>query len=218
MQLLLVALFSALALFLIIWFSVLRVALELRATGQASGAWALAFGLELGLFQVAGVLRQGAPARADLHFLGRRFSLTGRRARSAEPGKSARVSKKREQAAKSRFPAWLDPIDAALFVLDERRHLRIERLVLDLDYGFRDVALTGRLAGALYVLSAVLPERIEIQHRPNWQGAEAWQAHVEGKFALWPGLVLVEVLWYMLRARLRRRQEPAPLAARGTAA
>jgi len=219
MQLLLVVVGSVLVCSGVALFSALKIALDARAMGQANGLWALACGLELGPVQLAGVLAKGTPARLDVTVFGRRFAL-----RRFWPRRGSRNAEKRAPAEKIEkkakgLPAWLDPLDAALFALDERRHLRIESLDIDVDYGFQDVALTGKLAGALYMLSAVVPRRVRIKHTPSWQGAETWQLHVEGRFAVWPGLVLAEVLWYIIRARLRRRPvrpsvEPVP----GTAA
>jgi hypothetical protein len=220
MQLLLVAAGCVPVLFGIALFSAWRIALDARALGQESGFWALAFGLEVGPFQLTGVLRRGTPKQLDAHLFGRRLSF-GRlllRRRKAAAKKVPKPEKPKGPRA-PRLPPWLDPIDAAVFLFDERRHLLIEQLELDLDYGFQDVTLTGKVAGALYVLSGVLPARVRINQNPRWQGAEAWQVHVDGKLDIWPGLVLAEVLWYIMRARFRRRPAgPTVEAARGTAA
>jgi hypothetical protein len=155
-----------------------------------------------------------AALELDARLLGRRvpFGRSSRtKPRKPAPAKSPKPSRK--------LPPWLDPIEALLFLADERRHVRLERLDIDLDYGFRDVVLTGKLAGALYALSGVLPERIRINQRASWEGGEAWQAQASGQLAFWPGLVLAEVLWYMLRARFRRRPAaPGAEPVRGTPA
>jgi hypothetical protein len=208
MQLALVAIASGLALCSIAFFAAFRLSVDARAVGQPSGAWALAFGLELGAIQLAGVMGSAAAASLEGRFFGRKLALErfARRKRAPKPEPAAPPKKS------SSLPAWLDPIDALGFLLDERRHLRIEVLDVDLDYGFRDVALTGKIAGMLYALSGAVPPPVRINQRPSWEGGETWQAHVNGRIALWPGLVLVEVLWYMLRARLRRRPEaPGPV-------
>lgn len=220
MQFLLVAFGCVPVLLGIALFSALRIALDARAVGQENGLWALAFGLEVGPLQVTGVLRSGTPRRLDAHLFGRRLPLgrlgLGRRKAAVE---KLAAPEKPKNPRTARLPPWLDPLDAALFLFDERRHLRIDELELDLDYGFQDVTLTGKLAGALYVLSGVLPARVRINQNPRWQGGEAWQVHVDGKFDLWPGLVLAEVLWYIIRARFRRRPAgPTVEAAGGTAA
>jgi hypothetical protein len=214
MQLALVAMASAVALAAIALLSAFRLSIDARALGQPSGAWALAFGLELGALQLAGAVGPAAASSLEARVFGRKLAR-GRRRPKPTPKREA----KGRAAKSSRFPEWLDPIDALVFLLDERRHLSIEVLDVDLAYGFRDVALTGKIAGVLYALGGALPPPVRINQRPSWEGGETWQAHVNGRIALWPGLVLAEVLWYMLRARLRRRPEaPGPVPARGTAA
>jgi hypothetical protein len=219
MQLVLVAVGSVCVLLGLLLFAALRIRLDGRAVGHPNGQWGLAFGLELGPVQVTGIVAKGAPTRLDGVVFGRRFALGRLLSRKRPRALPLKTPKNRTKPERAGFPSWLDPIDAALFVLDERRHLRVEELVLDIDYGFRDVALTGRMAAALYVLSGVLPSRVTLNHNPSWQGGESWQLHVAGRLAVWPGLVVAEVLWYIIRARLRRRP-PRPLAppVRGTAA
>ena len=217
MQLALVAVASVVALGTIVLLSALRISLDLRALGQASGAWAVAFGLELGPFQLAGVIGPAAPTTLEARLFGYKIALN-RWMRAKKPVAPKPQAKPEPEKAR-RFPPWLDPIDALLFLLDERRHLRVEVLDVDLDYGFRDVALTGKIAGVLYALAGALPPPVKINQRPSWEGGETWQAHVVGRIALWPGLVLAEVLWYILRARVRyRAAQPAPAPAQGTAA
>jgi hypothetical protein len=221
MQLAFVALGSAIALGALALLAALRVAIDARAVGQSNGSWALGFGVEVGPLQLAGVLGTAAPKRLELQLFGRQIALTrlltGRRKKKAAEADAK--SKPEELVKRRRLPSWLDPLDVALFLLDERRHLRPERLELELDYGFRDVALTGKLSGALYVLSAVMPAQVTIKQNPRWDGADTWQVHLDGRLALWPGLVLVEVLWYMFRARFRRRPlRPAVEPVPGTAA
>jgi hypothetical protein len=217
MQLAVVAIASALGLVSIALFSALRVSLDVRAVGEPSGAWALAFGVELGMFQLAGVLGPAGATGLEARLFGRKLSLDRRLRRKKPAPTSPDLAAK--PARPSRLPAWLDPLDALGFLLDERRHFAIEALDVDLDYGFRDVALTGKIAGVLYALAGALPPPVRINQRPSWEGGEAWQIHVNGRVALWPGLVLAEVLWYMLRARLRYRSAaPEPASAPGTAA
>jgi hypothetical protein len=213
MQLAIVAALSVLALGVIALFSAVRLALDVRAIGQPSGAWVVAFGFELGFLQLAGVTQSAAALELDTRVFGRRWRFGGKSKQRTPDPVPARPK------ASRKLPPWLDPVDAALFLLDERRRVTIERLDVELDYGFRDVVLTGKIAGALYALSGVLPERIRIVQRPSWGGGEAWQAQASGRIAFWPGLVLAEVLWYMLRARSRWRPEaPEAEPARGTAA
>ena len=192
MQLLLVAVGCVPVLLGIALFSALRIAIDARAVGQENGLWALAFGVEVGPFQLSGVLRSGTPKRFDAHLFGRRLSFGGlllRRRKAAaqtlaEPGKPKRPRARR-------LPSWLDPVDAAVFLFDERRHLRIERLELDLDYGFQDVTLTGKLAGALYVCPVcyrLACRSIRIRAgRGRRPGRSTWTASsTSGRASCWP--------------------------------
>jgi hypothetical protein len=217
MQLALVLIASAVALGSIALFSALRVSVDARALGQPSGAWAVAFGLELSALQLSGVFGPAAARRLEARVFGRKLSLD--RWLRKEPAAAKPEPKPKEPKRPRRLPAWLDPIDALVFVLNERHNVQIELLDVDLEYGFRDVALTGKIAGMLYALAGALPAPVRINQRPSWEGGESWQCHVSGRVALWPGLVLVEVLWYMLRARLRYRPAaPESASARGTSA
>lgn len=221
MQLVLVAIASAVSLAAIALLSALRLSVDARALGHPNGTWALAFGLELGVVQFAGVIGSAAPGALEMRVLGRKISFERwlrRRSSAVRPEPPAPSPS--PNAKRRRLPAWLDPVDLVVFLADERRHLAIEALDIDLDYGFRDVALTGKLAGVLYALGGVLPPPVRVNQRPSFEGGETWQAHIGGRVALWPGLVLFEVLWYMLRARLRYRPaaattpapEPGPAA------
>ena len=220
MQLFAVLVGSAFALGLLFVFAALKISFDLRGLGQASGAWALAFGVEVGPLQLAGVAGSAA-TRLDLRLFGFRLPLSR--------AKRAPRRKKRETpptppgpSRVSRLFEGIEPVDAGLFLLGQRRRVVVESLDVTLDYGFRDVALTGKIAGALYMLAGALPPQVRIHQNPSWEGAETWQAHAAGRVATWPVLVVAEVLWDIIRARLRRR--PAPPAppetepAAGTAA
>jgi len=218
MQLFAVLVGSALSLCVIAFFAALRIAFDLRGVGQASGAWAVAFGIEIGPAQLAGMTGSGAK-KLELRVFGVRVPLPKRRQPGPPAPKKEPEPEAHEPKRKSRWLEGIDPIDAGLFLLDERRNVAIESLDVTLDYGFRDVALTGKLAGALFMLAGALPPTVRLHQNPSWEGAETWQAHVAGRVATWPGLVVVEVLWYILRARLRRRRAPPNVEPRaGTAA
>lgn len=213
MQLFAVLVGSAISLALVVVFAALRISFDLRGVGQASGAWAVAFGVEVGPLQLAGVTGS-ATTKLDLRVLGFRVPLPRKKQRPEKP-----KPQPSEPPRRSRFLEGLDPIDAGLFLLGERRHIAVESLDVTLDYGFRDVALTGKIAGALYMLAGALPPQVRIHQNPSWEGSETWQAHVAGRVATWPALVVAEVLWYIIRARLRRRPAPPNAEpAAGTAA
>jgi hypothetical protein len=198
----------------------LRSQFNARGHGAPDGSWIIAGALALGPCTFSLVSGQGAPLRLDFHFWGRRWPLAHR---ASPPATSA------EKPEKVELPggpaAWwplrtfgLSPLELVELALNEGRYLEWERLVVDLAYGFQDVALTGRVAGALYALAGALPDRFVIRQRPIWEAGERWEASVEGSLRIWPGLVLFSVLWYIIRRKAARfgrtRRPPTELATR----
>lgn len=210
MQLCWVLLGCSVALGLIGLFGALRLAIEARACGQPSGSWAAAFGLEVGPLTLSGVAGSGAALRVELHALGRRFALPGRK-KKARAGRAEAVPPVARPTAGARIWRWLQQPSSGLEPLRTvARHVSCERLTIESTYGFRDIALTGKVAGALYALAGILPPSVVLAHSPSWNGEERWDLTVAGRVAVVPGLVLPALLWYMLRTRLgRTRSAPA---------
>jgi hypothetical protein len=155
---------------------------------------------------------RGVPLQ--LHFL-----LFGRKL-SWRPEWSQRLARpipKRVKAASQRAWARVDPLGLGLKLLEERRHARLRYLAVDLAYGFRDPLLTGRLAGAFSVLSAVLPAPIEIRHAPRWDFEDSWEITLDARAIVKPWLMLLDTLLYVVRRQTsherdqdrRNRREPA---------
>ena len=205
MQLWLVVLGCGMALGLLAVFAAWRVEFDARAVGEPSGAWIVAFGLGLGLGAISGVYGKGVPLVVELHALGRRFPLRWRgRRKRAEPPKEVENAAP-EPSLGVRLQRWLDSPPSLLEPLKVAgRRVRLDELAIDTSYGFQDIALTGRVAGVLYALSGVLPDNVHLSQRPNWDGSERWELSFSGRLALYPVLVLLELLWYMLRTRFGR--------------
>src|SRR5258708_40115477 len=98
---------------------------------------------------------------------------------------------------------------------DEDRLFQVRSLIVDLEYSFRDVALTGRILAALYMLSAVLPEVCEIRQTPSWESEDRVALGVDGQFKIWPGRLLLSVLRFVLKQRSEARRS-ARLAKQAT--
>jgi hypothetical protein len=184
-----------------------RLEFEGRAFGEPSGAWACAFGIDLGPFAVSGVVGRGAPHKIELHLLGRRFRVPSRSSRAKTKGAKTK--------GRAGAGSWLSPLRAVELLIGERRRVLVEALLVDAAYGFEDIVLTGRIAGVLSALSGILPSGIVITQRPSWEGAERWEVDLTGRVRLWPGLVLLDVLWYMIRTRTGRSR-PGDNSARPT--
>ena len=189
----------------------LRLDVSLRARGMADGSWVVAGGLSLPLASIAFVWGRGVSPRLSVLLLGRKLSWN--------PRWSQRLSRpvpKRMKAASRRAWARVDPLNLALKLLEERRHLRLRYLVIDLGYGFRDPLLTGRLVAALSMLSAVLPAVVELRQAPRWDFEDGWEITVDGRAIMKPWLMLLDVAAYVVR-QMGSRPAPSsqPLAAEG---
>jgi hypothetical protein len=203
-QLWLVVLGCGATLGLLALFAALRIEFDARGVGEPSGAWVFAFGLGFGLAAVSGMCGKGVPLVVELHVLGRRFPLRWRgRKKREEPTKNPEDAPVRPSLG-ARVQRWLDSPPSLEPLRLAGRRVSLDELSLDTTYGFRDIALTGRVAGVLYALSGVLPDYVHLNQRPRWDGSERWELSLSGRVAVYPTLVLLELLWYMLRARLGR--------------
>jgi hypothetical protein len=191
----------------------LRFEVSGRARGEADVRWVLAGGASLGFVSLAFVWTRGIPADVSLLLFGHKLKFRPRLGR-----RLARPVPERLKVASRRAWGRVDPLGLAVQLLSERRHFRLRYLVLDLGYGFRDPVLTGRLVGALSVLSAVLPARVELRQRPRWDFEDGWDAALDGRALVKPWLVLLDVAVYVIRQMGRHerdqdrryRGEPAP--------
>ena len=188
----------------------LRLDVSGRAQGEPSGAWLVAGGVSLSALSVAFVWARGVSPRLTVSLFGRKLA--------GKPDwrkQLARPVPKRVKAASQRAWSRIDPLELGLKLLEERRHLRLRYLVIDLAYGFRDPLLTGRLVGALSMLSVVLPPPIQIRQAPRWDFEDGWEISVDGRGSLRPWLMLLDIAAYVVRTMTRRAPPTAALATPG---
>jgi hypothetical protein len=217
-------LFSALALIAallsLLVFMPWRVELSAEARAEPDGHWAAAGGVALGPFALSGVGARGVPVSIHVYAFGRR-KYTRALAAEDEPqelsegdGSEAEAPATPPRAGRVRrfFSRRFDPIDAVAWLLSEHRRLRFE-VDHDLDYSFRDVALTGKLLGGIYVLLPLLPQGIRLRQRPSWESVDRGALQATGSLKIFAGLVLCDLIWYMLKVRLLPRRS-APLRER----
>jgi hypothetical protein len=202
------ALSVALLLGMAICYWPLRFDVSGRVRGEADGSWAVAGGVSLAAVSVAFVWARAVKPRVTISLFGRKVAWRPRQGR-----RRGRMPE-RVKATSRRIWARLDPLDLALKLLEERRHLRLRYLVVDLAYGFRDPLLTGRLVGALAMLSAVLPPPIEIRQAPRWDFEDGWEIAVDGRATLRPWLMALDVAGYVV-SKVARRTPRAALATPG---
>jgi hypothetical protein len=202
---------------LLAWLIPLTLSSSLQIRGEPSGSWAVALGLGFGPVSLSAIAAAGTRPFMTCHLFGKqlvrlplsRWFRPGPQQRAAEevikaPG-SARFSGLERAVARS-FRA-LDPVETLLSWWGKERVVQVRSLVLDVEYSFRDVALTGKILAGLYVLSGVLPEHYVINQSPAWDCEDRLALAVDGKFRIWPGRLFVDLLGYMLKGRARARSQ-----------
>jgi hypothetical protein len=198
----------------------LRLHLSLQGRGDPSGSWMLAGGGQLGPLALSGLGAQGVTPTAQLHLFGKQIwqrpLLELLKTKEEEP-EQERGAVKSVRGGYARLSRWFDPLDLALFIVRERRRVWVELLEVDLEYSFEDVALTGKVLGAVYMVSGVLPPPIVIRQTPSWESLDQAQVALVGKIRIRPGLfVLDSAIYVVTNLRIRRRKPPARGATEST--
>jgi hypothetical protein len=208
----LVAVVVAVALVVVALLVPVRVRLNLQGKGEPNGTWVLAGGTKVGPAALSGVAARGIEPRFQLHVLSRKLwerTLSQLLEKKAEAGQERATGKetldeltRRYRAVERRF----DPVELVLFVGRERRRIRIERLEVDVEYSFVDIALTGKVLAAIYALSPLLPPPIVVRQTPAWEFVDRARFSAAGSIKVWPGLLVVDSAWFFIRnVRVRRR-------------
>jgi hypothetical protein len=210
---------------------VLALRMPLRLTGNAqgkaepSGAWAAACGLGLGPFALSVIAAAGVKPFLTCHVFGRQLARVPlsrwvrrghRRSAPAPPSDAESESESAPETPLSRFERGvaglfrsLDPFETLLSWWEKERIFQVRSLIIDVEYSFRDVALTGRILAALYVLSGVLPEPCQIRQTPSWESEDRVALGVDGQFKIWPGRLLLDVAGFVLKQRSQARRSAA---------
>jgi hypothetical protein len=192
----------------------LRFDVNARARGEADGSWVVAGGASLSVLATAFVWSRGIPPQITFFLFGRKLAWKPDwRRNKSKPQRKPEPEQSRAKRGVRRAWGKVDALGLMTQVLSERRHFRLRYLVFDLDYGFRDPLLTGRLVGALAALSGVLPAPIEIRQRPRWDFEDGWTVQLDGRAIVKPWLVLLDLGVYVVRrmaSRATRVPEPLP--------
>ena len=176
------------------------VDLSARAQGEPDGSWAAACGIQVGPFTATAVTASGVPLTVVVQVFKWRL-------RQGKPRKSAPVPRERAlRTAVANAESWLDPGGAVAAFFREPRPLGLRFLRVDLSYSFRDAALTGRLLGAVYALTGVLPSKVVVRQHPRWDFDDRWAVEVEARLVTRPGPLLVRLLWTVVENKLGRRR------------
>jgi len=191
-----------------------RLRVRLQGQGEPNGVWALAGGAELGPVALSGLAAHGMGPSVQLYAFGKRIwqrALGGaaddHEAAAAKPSntQALRKARARMNAGYERLRRWFDPLDLLLFVTTERKRVLFGFIEIDLHYSFEDVALTGKIMGLVFVLSGALPA-VTVRQNVSWESIDRARAALTGEIKVWPGLLLVDTLCFVLRNVRRRRQ------------
>lgn len=195
-----------------------RLHLSLQGRGDPSGTWMLAGGGQIGPLALSGVGARGVTPTAQLHLFGRQIWQRQLFAPAeTKPEKPERGVVESARARYAKLERWFDPLDLAVFIVSERRRVRVELLEIDLDYSFEDVALTGKVLGAFYMIGGMLPPPIVIRQTTSWESLDRAEVALVGKIRIRPGLVVLDSTIYLVRnLKIRRRRPPARGATEST--
>lgn len=183
----------------------LRLDVSAKARGERDGSWAVAGGVTLGALGIAFVWASGISPQLSALLFGRKLPYELRWPHLGRAD-STRLPERARTAA-ARLWSRVDALGLALKILEERRHVKLRYVVLDLAYGFRDPLLTGRLVGALSALGAVLPARVEIRQRPRWDFEDGWDVTLDSRAVIRPWLMALDILGYVVRQASHERHQ-----------
>lgn len=190
---------------------------HLQAKADASGSWALALGLGFGPLALSAIAASGVTPFFACHLFGRQLlrlplaRRTRQKGSSSGPALASEAQATQSSSIQTRvvhFLRGLDPVDTILSWWEKKRVFAITSLVMDTEYSFRDVALTGQILAAMYALSGVLPEHYVIRQTPIWESEDRLALSVDARLRIWPGRLLVGVLGFVLKHRARRSSLP----------
>jgi hypothetical protein len=211
---------SLAGLLLLLYWLPVSVSSNLQARAEPSGSWVLALGIGLGPMAVSAIAAHGVKPFLTCHLFGKQLArlplsrwLRPRRpkAETAQLEPPAKVTTfSRIERVVARFFQNLDPLDALFSWWEKERVLEVRSLELDLEYSFRDVALTGQILAGLYVLSGVLPDRYVINQTPSWASEDRLALVADGRFRIWPVRLLVDVLGFVLKQWSVARRSAVP--------
>ena len=194
---------------------------NLQGRAEPGGSWAAALGLGFGPFAVTAIAAAGVEPFITCHLFGRqllRLPLSPWLARKskgvpsgADPAhKAPGVARSRTEQSVARLFRALDPLEVALSLWHNDHILQVRSLNVELQYSFRDVALTGRILAGLYMLTAVLPEHWRINQAPSWESEDRVAVTADAQFRIWPVRLTLDVLRFVLKQRAKARHGAAP--------
>ena len=212
----------------IAWLVPMSFSSNLQGRAEPSGSWAVALGFGFGPLALTAITATGVAPFVTCHVFGKqvlRLPVSRWLRREAKKPKSEpepsevappapSVNLSRIERSVARFFRALDPVDTLLTWWEKERVFEVRSLVVDAEYSFSDVALTGQILAGMYMLSGVLPERYVINQTPIWQTEDRILFTVDGRFRIWPGRLFVDLLGFVLKQRAKMRRAAVPIANR----
>jgi len=204
----------------LVWLARASFALSssLQARADPNGSWAIACGLACGPLALTGIAAAQVKPFLTCHLFGKqlvRMPLERVVKKRPPVPVEASVPAPVKGASGQRLFQDLDPIEAALSWWQSERVFELTSVLVDVRYSFRDVALTGRILAAVYVLSAVLPPGYEIRQTPDWESVDRVALEADAKLRFWPGKLVIWCARFVLKQRSEARAS-ARLAKRAT--
>ena len=197
---------------------------NLQGRADPSGSWAVALGIGLGPLALTAIAAAGVPPFMTAHVFGRqlarlplsRWIRRKPKAKAVEqaeqaPAEPATTFSRFEQSV-ARLFRTLDPLETALSIWHKDHLFEVRSMTVDLEYSFRDIALTGRILAGLYMLTAVLPEHWVINQTPSWESEDRIAFAADGRFRIWPGRLALDLARFVLNQRAKARQGAAPVS------
>ncbi len=197
---------------------------NLQGRADPSGTWALAWGIGLGPLALTAIAAAGVKPFMTCHLFGRQLArlplsrwLRRKPKPAATPDEQATPAEppltlSRLEHSIARLFRGLDPLETALSIWHKDHLFEVRSLVVDAEYSFRDIALTGRILAGLYMLMAVLPEHWEINHTPSWESEDRVALAADARFRIWPGRLALDVARFVLKQRAKARHGAAPVS------
>jgi len=194
--------------------------LQLRA--EPSGSWTVALGIGIGPLALSGIAAHGVKPFVACHLFGKQLVRVplARWLRPPPPQEpaAAELEASVQAAHFSRVERWLarsfrnlDPVETLLAWWETERVFEVERLVVDVEYSFSDIALTGQILAGLYMLAGVLPERFVINQTPVWEFEDRLALVADGRFRIWTVRMVVDVLRFVLKQNAQARRTAVPV-------
>jgi hypothetical protein len=179
---------------------------DLQTRGSPNGQWVVGAGVGFGPVALSMVAADAVAPFMALHVFGRKLLQIPlqrwvSQGRAGAFGKASRVRLTGFERGVGRYAKALDPVEVVIALWKSRGCFGVRSLLVDLEYSFRDVALTGRLLGAIYMLAGLLPQQVRVTQSPHWDAQDRWGLVADGQFRLWPGRLLLSGLEFMLKQR-----------------